>query len=638
MWTLAGVAVVLVAAAALSAWSLANARSALADGRTAAERAERALADGELSEAADALAEAHRAFDRGAARLASPATWPARAMPGVGRNVAAARGLAEAGTIAADAGAELTGELAGLSDGLATFAPRDGRLPIEELEPLASPLADARDALAEARAHAAATPDTWLVGELARARDQLAARLDSAHDAVDAAAALAEHLPAFLGAEEPRRYLIGAQNPAELRGTGGLIGAIGELTVDDGALELSEFRSVGSLTSAAPDELPAPSEDFRARYARYGAITHGSNINMTPDVPTAAAALEQLYAAVEEQPIDGTILADPVFFRALVELTGPVAVPEAGELRADQIVGFATRDQYALLDDRPDRKELLGDVAESALQAFLDGTGEPRRALEVLGDAAADGRLRVHAADDAEQAAFAAAGLDGALADPDGDYLAVIGNNGAGHKADTFYERQVTYEVRLADDGSATAHLTMELTNHAPTEGFHETVLGHRLDAPGDNRTIWSVYCAPGCTFAAFRRDGETGPITAERELGRPVASATTELSSGESTTVEWEWELDRAWTPEAGYELTIDGQPHLMDSTTAVRVHPPADHEPQAVPGSALEVPRDGAARFDGRITDRRRMAVDLTPSTPGSIADWAREAVNRPLVELIR
>lgn len=636
-WTLAIAALLVVAVVAGTAWSLASARNTLADGRAAAERAEEALADQELGDAADALATAHRAFDRGATRLSSPGTWPARVVPGLARNVEAARGLAEASADATGAGADLLDQLAGLSDGLATFAPRDGRLPIEELEPLAQPLAATRDALADAEARATDTPDTWLVGELAAARDQLVHRLGTAHEAVGTAAALAEQLPAFLGGDGPRRYLVGAQNPAELRGTGGLIGAIGELTVEDGAIEVSEFRSVGSLTAAAPDELPPPSEDFAARYARYGAITHGSNINMTPDVPTAARALERLYAAVEDAPVDGTILADPVFFRALVELAGPVEVPGVGQLDAAEVVAFATRDQYELLDDRPDRKELLGDVAEAALRTFLDGTGEPREALDVLGDAATDGRLRIHAVDDAEQAAFAAAGLDGSMADPDGDYLAVIGNNAAAHKGDTFYDRALTYTVRLREDGSATGQLTMELANRAPTEGYHETVLGHRLDAPGDNRTIWSVYCAPGCQITAFRRDGESGPISVQRELGRPVATATTELSSGESTTLEWEWELDRAW--KAGrYELTIDGQPHLMDSTTAVRVHPPKDHELRAVAGSPLEAPADGAARFDGPVTDRQQLAVDVGPSATGSLLDWAREAVNRPLVELAR
>lgn len=100
----------------------------------------------------------------------------------------------------------------------------------------------------------------------------------SAWSLTNARSALAEHLPGFLGAKESRRYLIGAQNPAELRGTGGLIGAIGELTVHDGAAR-----------------------------------------------------------------------------------------------RRDR--GLRHPGQYALLNDRPDRKELLGDVAESALQAFLDGTG-----------------------------------------------------------------------------------------------------------------------------------------------------------------------------------------------------------------------------------------------------------------------
>lgn len=659
-WAPAAAAVVLAAAAAGTAWSLASAWAALSDGRAAVARAEAELADDELEAAAAELARAERALARGADRLAGPAAQPARAVPGLARNVAAAERVAAAAAEASAAGAELLEAAGELPGGLAAFAPRDGRLPTEPIARLADPLAQAAETLERAEARVADVPRTGLAGELARARDELAARLATAGDAVGAAAALARELPAFLGADEPRRYLLGAQNPAELRGTGGLIGAVGELTVSDGEVEVGDFRSVGALTRAAPDELPAPSSDFAARYARYSATTHGSNVNMSPHAPDAAAALEALHAAVEGERVDGTILADPVVFAELVELTGPVEVPGVGALAADEVLDFATREQYALLGDEPDRKALLGDVAESALRAFLAEPGEPREALAALGEAAADGRLQIHAADAGEQAAFAAAGVDGGLADPDGDYLAVIGNNAAGHKGDPFYERRLQHRVRLRADGSAQAELTMELTNHAPTEGLHETVLGHRLDAPGDNRTIWSVYCAPSCAVTALRREGEAQPLTVERERDRPVTTVTTELASGESTTLEWRWEVPQAWTPpgEGGgsaaggagagrYRLTIDGQPHLMDATTVVEVQPPRDHELAAAPGSPLATGAGAAsgaggfgpvARFEGEVTGRVELAADVRPSTGRRLADRAVEVLNQPLAELVR
>jgi hypothetical protein len=642
LWISCLVVVLLAAVAGMTGWSLVRARNDLQAGRAALQRAADAVADRDLQGSVDALATAHASLQRGARRLDSVAVWPARAVPVVGRNVAAARDLAIAGADASRAGGDLLAEVAALPDGLATFAPRDGRLPVDPLGRMRQPLASAQRAVADARARAADTPSRGLVAPLSTARDRLVARLATVHDAVRAATGLAKKLPGFLGTQQPRRYLVGAQNLAELRGTGGLIGAISVMTVEDGAVELADFRSVGTLTRNAPEELPAPSPDFAARYARYDAGTHGSNINMTPHVPTAAKALERLYAAVEGREVHGTILVDPVLFEALVQLTGPVTVPGVGELAADEVVDFVTRQQYALLGDRPDRKQLLGEVAKSTLEAFLDGAGDPRRAVAVLGEAVRDGHLRVHAADEGEQAALAAAGVAGTLADPAGDYLAVIANNAAGHKGDPFYERRLEYTVRLRDDGSARATLTMRVANQAPTDGFAEPVLGANLDAPGDNRTIWSVYCAAQCRVSAFRRDGESQPISVQGELGRTVASTVTRLASGEATTLTWRWELPRAWQPPAGgsagrYQLTVEDQPHLMDSSTSVRVQPPEGFRLESAPGSALTVSRGGVAGFEGRIGDRRVLAAEVVADSERGVVERARRALNRPLAELV-
>ena len=60
------------------------------------------------------------------------------------------------------------------------------------------------------------------------------AELATLHRQLHAGSLILDGLPSFLGADGPRRYLFGASNPAELRGTGGLIGAYAILTMDRG--------------------------------------------------------------------------------------------------------------------------------------------------------------------------------------------------------------------------------------------------------------------------------------------------------------------------------------------------------------------------------------------------------------------
>lgn len=621
--------------------SVREARADLLAGQAALEQARRAALDGEVGAAHDALREARGEFAKGRDALDSPGLTVVGVVPGLGRNVDTARTLAEAGQRLADAGAKVTGAVADLPAGVESFAPRDGAIPLEPLKKVAGPLRRAAEQAAAAEQAVAGTPTAWLAGPLRKARATANRRASQAAESLRAGAALAEQLPAFLGAQEPRRYFLGAQNPAELRGTGGLIGAFAVVTADEGHVDVGEFKSVGSLTRKAPDDLPPPSEDFADRYERYSSGVHGSNINMTPDMPTAATAIERLHKAATGEPVDGTILADPIMLKALLEVVGPTEVAGVGTVKADSVVKFVTVEQYEELAEAQDRKELLGQVAKGVLERFLaDGGDDPLKAVRALAGAAGDGRLQLHARDKDVQQAFVTAGVDGALADPTGDYLAVVGNNAAANKLDTFLKQTAVYDVYLRPDGSARGELTLDLTNTAPASGLNPTVLGpspnveNELSA-GENRTIWSVYCAPGCRLNAFRRDGESEGAASERERGRPVYTVSTTLARDEEQRLSYEWSTEQAWSPERGrYELVIDGQPTLADVTTTVRVHPPDGVTIQPT-GEGLRL-QAGTAVWSGDPAGRVVLSADVHDSADP--LQTAKRILNRPLVSVFR
>lgn len=637
-----GLALLAALFALLAVTALAAIREARADlraGQAGLQQARRAALAGDVAAARDALGQARGDFADGRKALDRVSLRIVGVVPGAGRNLDTARALAGAGERLAGAGVEVAEAVAALPGGVESFAPRDGVVPLEPLETVAGPLRRAAEQATAAEEAVAATPTRWLVGPLHRARVTGQRRAGQAAESLRAGAALAEQLPAFLGADEPRRYFLGAQNPAELRGTGGLIGAFAVLTADEGRLDVGEFDTVGVLTRDAPDELPPPTEDFAARYERYAAGVHASNVNMTPDMPTAAVAIERLHEAATGQAVDGTILADPVMLRTLLEVVGPTEVERVGTVEADSVVEYVTRDQYAELAGTGDRKELLGEVAKAVVERFLaDGGDEPLEAVQALAEAAGAGRLKLHARDEDVQAAFVAAGVDGALADPDGDYLALVGNNAAGHKLDTFLDRSAVYDVWLRPDGSARGELSVELTNAAPASGLNRYVEepSPHLEAlsPGMNRTIWSVYCAPGCQLTGFRRDGDSEGIASERERGRPVYTTTVTLTRGEEQRLDYEWETDGVWDPESGrYELVVDGQPALADVTTTVRVHPPQGADIQPV-GDGLS-PRGDAAVWSGDPAGGVVLSADLRDEALDPLRT-AERVLNQPLVSL--
>ncbi|MGH2684334.1 MAG: DUF4012 domain-containing protein, partial [Actinomycetota bacterium] len=335
-------------------------------------------------------------------------------------------------------------------------------------------------------------------GLVSRPFDELRSELAEALATVKAAARFSEVLPAFLGAEGPRTYFVGAQNPAELRGTGGLIGAFSIMTVDAGRMELGSFRPIQDLAGA--DGIEPPNPDYAARYDRFGGAGFWLNINMTPDFPSAATAIERLWAATQEQPVDGTIVADPEALALLMEGGPPVDVP-GSDLTVDAatLVPFVTNEAYEVFREPPVRKRLLGEVAGQVLGRFLSGSGDPIQAGRALAEAVGDGHLLLHAADPGTQEALEVADAAGRLLDPRGDFLAVVANNAAGNKVDFYLNRSIRHEVALQPGGRAEVTTEITFVNEAPSEGVVPYVIGpfEDVSAAGEQVMFLSVY-APG--------------------------------------------------------------------------------------------------------------------------------------------
>jgi hypothetical protein len=286
------------------------------------------------------------------------------------------------------------------------------------------------------------------------------------------------------------------------------------------------------------DEVPSPSEEYSRNYDQFrGEGRFWLAINLTPDFPTAAEAIVDAYEVAEGERLDGVILADPFALAALMRLTGPTTVPGLEvTLAADRVVAFTANEAYALLRARG--AKLLGAVAESVVDRFLQGGDLDAGDLRSLARTAADGHLLVYSEDPGIQSALEGTGAGGALPSTGGDLLAVVENSSGGNKVDFYEDRSVTYEVWLRSDGSARATATVRLTNLAPTSGLPKYVLGPHegFSEAGESAQIEQVR-RPGClrkgrarrgphrrgearAWATFFRDDSTHPERGDERAG----------------------------------------------------------------------------------------------------------------------
>jgi hypothetical protein len=621
----------LVAVSAFAILATVGLRQDLEEGARALRTGRRAVSYGNLPDARTAFADAAARFDAAAGDAHGGAAGIVGALPILGRNVDVAEGVALAGGELADAGTELVDGAATLPDGLGSLAPQDGTIPVDEVAGLGDEVAGAA-----ARAHRAAdlidaTPSSMLFGTVAEARFEARHDVARVEDALDAATSLLDGLPAFAGADGPRRYFFVAESPAEARGTGGIWGAWSIITVDDGRFTFSEFQPIQRLPDLAPDEVPEPNPDYGRNYDQYGGAGFWRNMNLTPDFPSAARAVLAAYEIVEGEQLDGVISADPYVLAGLLDVTGPTDVPALGvTLDSKNVADFMMNEAYIRFSgESVERKGLLGAVAGQIFDRFLGMDQHGIGRIRALGDALSAGHLKVYTTDRAMEEGLATAHVDGAFTAPDGDMVAVVVNSRSGSKVDYYAHRSVDYDVQLGGDAEAIGTTTVAIRNDAPDHGLPGFVIDPLAAGgePGDNIALVTVSCPDPCDLVRAERNGEERGMRVGSELGFPWYQDFFTIPSGETGTVKLVTKRAGVWQGNSSggsYRLTMLTQTAARPTEVSVTIHAP---EGTRITWTNEDMAVDGGTAV-WRGTPGPRLELEVRFSAPAPVR-WWRNAV---------
>lgn len=611
---LLGVVAVAVLVGAPSA--VLGARDALAGRRLLAEVAEAVRAQ-DADAAAGTLAEAAAALERADGHLGSPWTLPARFVPGLGRQLRAAHGLAEAGVAGAEAAEGIVGALEARPEGGWLVEP--GTFDLAALRTAGERLAAALPGAEEAVRRAGATPGTWLVGPMASRR---AAALEEARSALRGLRRGAGGLsvaPEMLGADGPRRYYLAFANLSELRGSGGFLGYFSVLEVEGGELHLldAEGRPTGEFPQ--PSHLEPP-EWFTDAYGRFEAAEWWQNLNVTTDFPTAGRLITQ---AIPDElgPVDGVVQIDPLGLEPILELTGPVPVEGWPEpITAGNVSRVTQHEAYQRYDGRgEERVEFLGRLIDEVFGALVAADVDlDEETLGRLGEAAAGGHVQVYASRTEEEEALRRAGLARGVdrAADATDVLGVVNENAGANKADWFLRRQIRYSVSL-DPGTreARGRLTLAMRNRAPASGEPSYVIGPNIDiGAGVNRTLLMLLRPPDDQLDGFLQAAQPTSVSRAREDDLRSYQRFLDIPPRDAVQVEAEFRVPEALRREGDelvYRLRVLRQPIAHPDDVAVQVRPP--------PGWEVS----GETTWSGDLTEDVVVEVRLSRSTVDRVVD---------------
>ncbi len=552
----------------VSAWT---SRSSVLRGIDLAEEALELARDGDQDGAARTFSLAAEEFSKAQDRVTAPWALPARLIPVVGSqaralDVATAEG-ANLATVAASAASAVD---------LDAVTLRDGKIDLAVVNGYADPLRRTADALNRAATEVDAADSPWLLWNVDSRIERLQAELEDARPDANNVADAVEAAPSLLGGEGPRSYLVVFMTPSELRGLGGFVGAFAQLDVVDGQITLTRTGRPGELNRVLRDGTPTISgpDDYLERYGRYQPERFFQDVTFSPDFPSVAQVIEELYPQAGGVALDGVIALDPRALTGFIRLTGPVEVGGV-RLRPNTAEEFLLHEQYfEFADDDLERQGILDDALREIFERLLCiDTPTPRSLADALRPSIQQDRLVFHSIHEPEQALFEQIGASGTMAAPDGhDFLAITGQNSGNNKIDYFLQRDIFYDVTYdSGRGAVDATVSVTVTNNAPSSGAPDSIIGSndRGLASGTNQMLLSVYTPHELVAATI--DGVDTSTQAGTERGYRVYTLFIRLGPGESQTLV----LDLAGfvRPTDDYRLRVASQPTVNPDRLQITV-----------------------------------------------------------------
>ena len=272
------------------------------------------------------------------------------------------------------------------------------------------------------------------------------------------------HMPAIvtlLGGDAPRVYAILLQNSGEMRATGGFIGSLAMVKLNDGWVEYIRFRDVYDVDGQIFEDVPPPpgietiSNAFHLRDANYW-----------PDFPTSAKQVAWFLDKDKGPGVDGVFAISDELIRRLLTVTGPIKFEDSAvPVDADNFMPLLS----FLVESKVDKAQ-----PKSALFRFSDAflpqlAKTIPQAMGPLREAVSDRLILAYAFDDRVQAFLEDAGLSGDMYHPEVptssgtvmDYFMPVFTATGGNKSDRYIEQQLTHDSRITDDGKLQDQVTL---------------------------------------------------------------------------------------------------------------------------------------------------------------------------------
>ena len=445
-----------------------------------------------------------------------------------------------------------------------------------------------------------------------------------------------EILPSLLGMRGARQYLLIAQNNDEMRATGGFISGVGTIQVQDGKITQVDYQDSYAVEDYSKPHPwpPKPLTDYMG--AELWVVR---DANWSPDFPTTAKNIEQLYELNRGTRVDGVIAVNLNAVQRLVAALAPVDLPDYGE-RVDGGNVLARMEYYfaspAGLGQTGDwwshRKDFMAALMQTIVARLNGDHGalSAPRIGQALWENLSAKDILVYVNDPATATILRDLRWDGALPSVAHDVVMVVDSNVGFNKVDRQMERRFDYRVELNPGQRAVASLRIQYRNLNPPAA-QPCVLPTKYAATYAemaNNCYWDyvrVYVPRGSKPLSATSD--ISATLESPELGYTVFSGYFVLPRGETREIRFDYELPfdglSSHTP-ADYQLTWIKQAGTASAPVSVTLVFPssfgvgdAETAPVSQGNSAVvfALAPDGDARLSAQFAPAAALSATAVP-----------------------
>lgn len=358
----------------------------------------------------------------------------------------------------------------------------------------------------------------------------------------------------FLGQDYPKTYAILFQNSGEMRATGGFIGSLAMIKLNDGWVEYIEYKDVYDIDGefvghvAPPPGLEKITSDFRLRDSNYW-----------PDFPTSARQIKWFLDKDKGPSVDGVFAISDSSIENIVASMGGIVIPGIKNIVPAEmfphLLSFMVESKFT----KSEPKEVLFQAGEKLVSKMASEIVQNPEVIQSIFREVLEKRISAFAVDVNVESLFQQMGLDGAMYNDQSstdDYFLLAHTNLGGNKSDRFMDENVMHETYVSPEGKLIDRVSLT-RRHLWTDDVRSSIITYLITATGKkvpskiesilgNGTNWHYLrmFVPKGSKLIRTNNIDIKDLVTFQDLGKTVFSFSSKVKPGETQTYVLEYEL----------------------------------------------------------------------------------------------